>query len=113
MSPSPRLALHFNSLRSLFLQERRQFQNLGASHDAKANFITFDTRGSLITENIDTFIGEPHQAYIIFDKDVGFAMKSGISKQIGTCLASDPEKIPVIFFHETLHFAHGRLSSSN
>ncbi|KID59688.1 hypothetical protein MAN_10494, partial [Metarhizium hybridum] len=99
----PRLAL---SLRTLSLRGSRHFQIRRAFHDAKADFITFDSRGSLTTQKLDIFIGEPHEAYIIFNKDVGLAMKSGISIQTGICLASDSEKIALTFFHDTLHFAH-------
>ncbi|EFY92276.1 hypothetical protein J3458_000871 [Metarhizium acridum] len=103
---SPHLRPRFRSLYTLPLQYNRAFQFRRAFHDAKAEFITFDAKGSLKTRNLDIIIGEPHQAYIMFDKEVGFAMKSAITKQTGICLTSDPEKIPLTFFHETLHFAH-------
>ncbi|KND92139.1 hypothetical protein TOPH_03133 [Tolypocladium ophioglossoides CBS 100239] len=33
-------------------------------------------------------------------------MKSAIAKQTGGCLASDPEIVPLTFFHDSRHFAH-------
>ncbi|KAF5121838.1 hypothetical protein E5D57_012308 [Metarhizium anisopliae] len=72
----PRLALQFTSLWTLSLRGSRHFQIRRTFHDAKADFITFDSRGSLTTQKLDIFIGEPHEAYIIFNKDVGLAMKS-------------------------------------
>ncbi|QLI74756.1 uncharacterized protein G6M90_00g113650 [Metarhizium brunneum] len=103
----PRLALQFTSLRTLSLRGSRDFQIRRTFHDAKADFIAFDLRGSLTTQKLDIFIGEPHEAYIIFNKDIGLAMKSGISNQTGICLASDSEKIALTFSHDTLHFTHG------
>ncbi|QPH15928.1 hypothetical protein C2857_000459 [Epichloe festucae Fl1] len=101
----PRLRLQ-DSFRKLPVQYRRAFQFHRKFHDAKAEFITLDTKGSLETRKLDIFIGEPDQAYIIFHKEFGFAMRSAIVKQTGICLTSDPEKIPLRFYHDTLHFAH-------
>ncbi|TWU72859.1 hypothetical protein ED733_003317 [Metarhizium rileyi] len=107
----PRLAPHyflrpFIPPRTLLFRDSQILNVRRAFHDAKAHFITLDARGSLATQNIDLFIGEPHEAYIISQKGIGLAMKSAITNQTGMCLASDPEKIPLTFFHDTLHFAH-------
>ena len=80
-----------------------------AFHDAKADFIFYGSRGSLTTRKLDIFIGDPHETYIIFDKDVGFALKSAIAKQAGVPLPSDLEKLPLSFFHDSLHFANGNV----
>lgn len=39
-------------------------------HDAKAEFITLNTRGSLETQKFDIPIGNPLQVYIIFYKNL-------------------------------------------
>lgn len=83
-----------------------------AFHDAKAEFTTFDANASLTTRQLKIFIGDPHEAYIVFATDVGFAMKSAIAKQTGVRLASDPEKVPLTFFHDSRHFAHDMCVSS-
>lgn len=104
---APRLKPRFYPLRTLPSQYHRAFWLQRAFHDGKAEFIMFDAKGSLQTQQFDIFIGEPHQAYIIFHKEIGLAMKSAIARQTGICLTLDPEKIPLTFFHDTLHFAHG------
>ncbi|PQK11502.1 hypothetical protein BB8028_0003g01270 [Beauveria bassiana] len=75
-------------------------------HSAKADFITLNSRGSLTSKQIDIFIGDPGQAFVIFERDVGFAMKSSITQQVGKSLASDLEKVPLTFFHKSKYFAH-------
>lgn len=104
---SPYLKPQFRILRARQLQYSRVSRR--AFHDAKAKFISFDTKGSLITQILDIFIGEPHQTYIIFRKEIGLAMESAITKQTGARPTSDPEKIPLMFYHDTLHFAHSTI----
>lgn len=65
-----------------------------------ADFTTFDANGSLVHRQIKTFVGDPGQAYVIFEKEVGFAMSSVIAQQTGLSLASDVEKIPLVFYHQ-------------
>ncbi|KND88058.1 hypothetical protein TOPH_07252 [Tolypocladium ophioglossoides CBS 100239] len=102
----PRLTSRFRPLQTFSLNLNRHLLFRRAFHDAKADFITLDAKGSLTKRELDIFIGDPHQTYITFGKDVGFAMNSTIVKQTGMCLASDPEKVPLTFFHDTRHFAH-------
>lgn len=87
-----------------FVNSRRLF------HDGKADFITIESNGSLPTRQLHILIGDPRDAYIILDKDVGFAMRSSIVKQTGLCLVSDPEKVTLAFFHDSRHFAHNACS---
>ncbi|KAH8707339.1 hypothetical protein HC256_010614 [Beauveria bassiana] len=75
-------------------------------HSAKADFITLNSRGSLTSKQIDIFIGDPGQAFIIFNRDIGFAMKSSITQQAGISLSSDLEKVPLTFFQKSRYFAH-------
>ncbi|KAK2593513.1 hypothetical protein QQS21_008779 [Conoideocrella luteorostrata] len=102
----PLLKPHSLLFRTRRLNYRSAFQSYRALHEAKAKLVTFDTKGSLKTQILDIFIGEPHEAFVIFHKEVGLALKSAITKQTGICLSSDPEKFPLTFYHETLHFAH-------
>ncbi|TQV90513.1 hypothetical protein IF1G_10836 [Cordyceps javanica] len=80
-------------------------------HSAKADFITLNSRGSLISKQIDIFIGDPGQAFIIFNRDIGFAMKSSITQQAGISLSSDLEKVALTFFHESKYFAYYAISA--
>ncbi|KAG6037112.1 hypothetical protein E4U41_005324 [Claviceps citrina] len=80
-----------------------------ALHGAAAEFITLDAKGSLDKRKLDIFIGEPHQAFILLDREAGFALGSAIRQQTGAIRAgpaSHPEKMPLAFHHDTLHFAH-------
>ena len=78
-----------------------------AYHEVKATYTSIDASGSLTTRKVDITIGNPHEAYLIMAKDMGFAMKSAICQQIGTSLMGDPEKVPLKFHHTSRHFAHG------
>ncbi|RCI07691.1 hypothetical protein L249_5671 [Ophiocordyceps polyrhachis-furcata BCC 54312] len=80
-----------------------------AFHDAKAELVTLGAAGSLTTHKIDVFMGEPHETYVIFSKDIGFAIRSAIARQTGVCLSLDPEKVPLRFFHTSRHFAHAAI----
>ncbi|EGX92886.1 hypothetical protein CCM_04258 [Cordyceps militaris CM01] len=82
-----------------------------AYYSAKVDFITLNSKGSLTSKQIDIFIGDPGQAFVIFSKDVGFAMKVAITQQSGMSLVSDPERVPLTFFHESRHFAHNMCSA--
>ncbi|KPM41956.1 hypothetical protein AK830_g4605 [Neonectria ditissima] len=82
------------------LRHRRTF------HDGKATFVTSNAKGSLQTRKLDIFIGDPHEAYVIVDTVVGFAMRSAIAKQTGLSLAEDADKVPLAFYHDGRHFAH-------
>ncbi|UNI16972.1 hypothetical protein JDV02_003354 [Purpureocillium takamizusanense] len=80
-----------------------------AFHDAKAEFVTLSATGSITTQKIDVFMGDPHGTYVIFSKNIGFAIKSTIARQTGVCLSSDPEKMALTFYHTSRHFAHAAI----
>lgn len=78
-----------------------------AFHSAKAELTTLDSKGAPTTKHIDIFIGDPGESYIIFGKDVGAAMAAGVGqRQAG----SDPERVPLTFFHESRCFANSTSS---
>ncbi|PNY23786.1 uncharacterized protein TCAP_06274 [Tolypocladium capitatum] len=82
------------------------FRTQRAFHSAKADFITIGTNGTLLTRQPDIFIGDPHEAYIIIDINVGLTFRSAIAKQAGLSLTADPNKVPLAFHHDSRHFAH-------
>ncbi|RSL48128.1 hypothetical protein CEP51_015676 [Fusarium floridanum] len=75
-------------------------------HERSADLVTLNTNGSLETRKLNVITGDPHEAYVIVDQDVGFALRSAIVKQARSSLASDAEKVPLAFHHESQHFAH-------
>ncbi|PNY18159.1 Uncharacterized protein TCAP_07593 [Tolypocladium capitatum] len=104
---APRLTSLFHShLRTVYTRPNIYFYCRRLFHDGKADFVTVNADGSLITRNLDIFISDPHKAYIILDKDVGLAMTSAIAKQTGFSLATDPDKVPLTFYHSSRYFAH-------
>ncbi|RSL65978.1 hypothetical protein CEP53_003501 [Fusarium sp. AF-6] len=55
---------------------------------------------------LDVVTGDPHEAYVIVDRDVGFALRSAIVNQTRSSIVSGAAKIPLAFHHESQHFAH-------
>lgn len=83
-------------------------------HDAKSKFVTIDNFGTLVTKEVLISRGGEDESFVIVEREVGLAMKSAILRQIGVSLTSDPEAIPLKFYHKSLHFAHGMsLSDEN
>lgn len=81
-------------------------------HQAAARFTTLSPAGILTTRDISITIGDPDEAYIYFDPEVGFSMKSSIMSQLGIGPVSlrrelSEPTIPLVFYHNTRHFAHG------
>ena len=66
-----------------------------------------------MTRKLDIFIGDPQEAYIIVEREVGFAIKASIIQQTGPSLSPDPEKLPLNYYHKTRHFAHSMYLSSS
>ncbi|KAI8713452.1 hypothetical protein NCS52_01289900 [Fusarium sp. LHS14.1] len=75
-------------------------------HERKADLVTLGATGSLETRKLDVITGDPHEAYVIVDRNAGFAIKSAIIGQTKSSLAKEPEKVPLVFHHESRHFAH-------
>ncbi|KMP07491.1 hypothetical protein CISG_00368 [Coccidioides immitis RMSCC 3703] len=70
-----------------------------------AKFIELSPRGSLIESKVDITMGDPHEAFILLPKDVGHAFRGAISRD-GSLLVRDEDVCPLIFHHETRHFAN-------
>lgn len=82
-------------------------RNLVTFHDAKGKFVTIDHFGALVSKDITISRGSEDESFVMMDREVGLAMRSAIMRQIGVSLISDPEAIPLRFYHTSLHFAHG------
>ncbi|KAL2670645.1 hypothetical protein Neosp_014433 [[Neocosmospora] mangrovei] len=85
---------------SILIYQHRSF------HERKADLVTLGANGSLETRKLDVITGDPHEAYVIVDRNVGFAMRSAIVKQTESSLTTNAEKIPLVFHHHSRHFAH-------
>lgn len=81
-------------------------RNLVTFHDAKGKFVTIDHFGALVSKDITISRGSEDESFVMMDREVGLAMRSAIMRQIGVSLISDPEAIPLRFYHTSLHFAH-------
>lgn len=77
-------------------------------HDMQkiASFAMVDSKGSVITREIEVTVGEPNEAFVMLDKSEGFSIKRAINEQIGLFLIADPGKVPLIFYHNGYYFAH-------
>lgn len=82
-------------------------RHLMTIHNAKGNFVTIDNFGALASKEVSISRGGKDESFVMVEREVGLAMKSAIMRQIGVSLISNPETIPVKFYHESLHFAHG------
>lgn len=74
-----------------------------------AEFITISAQGSMTSRNVNVWLGEPHQAFVLLPTDIGNAMKVGCAWQDGLCLVADPQIYTLTFYHDTQHFAHSEL----
>lgn len=83
-----------------------------AMHDKifAAHVVMADKNGSLLKRKFDITIGDPHEAWILLAKEEGFSLKSAIDEQIEPSSFADPEMVPLVFHHDSRHFAHHSLS---
>ncbi|KAI1194712.1 hypothetical protein F5X97DRAFT_266756 [Nemania serpens] len=78
-------------------------------HGAKARITTLDQRGLPISYETEIRVGEPHQAYIYVDPEVGNAIKSSIIQQIRKGQTQNPDKLSLDFDHKSNDFAYKNL----
>lgn len=76
-------------------------------HDAKAQFVTIDNFGVLVSKEVTISRAGEDESSVLIDRDVGLAMQAALLQKIGTSPTDDPEAIPLIFYHKYLYFAHG------
>lgn len=93
----------------LFLgrQSCPRHRHILTTHDAKARFIETGSSGVLDSKDVTISRAGEDECSVVIDREVGLAMKAALRRQIGESLADDPEIIPLIFYHKSLHFAHG------
>ncbi|ROT36756.1 hypothetical protein SODALDRAFT_334952, partial [Sodiomyces alkalinus F11] len=75
-------------------------------HQAKARFTTIDPRGLPVSYETDIKVGEPHEAYVYVDPEIGNAIKSSAMQQNRIGVTQDLEKLPLDFNHKSRHFTY-------
>ncbi|KAJ5195668.1 hypothetical protein N7449_006147 [Penicillium cf. viridicatum] len=69
-------------------------------HQVTTDFITYDTRGNLVTRKVPVIIGNPGETYVLIEKGVGSALRAAIP----TSAASAEDRCKLTFFHDSQHF---------
>lgn len=90
-----------------------------AHHAATGKFTKEGPDGTPVTEEVSMYIGDPGSAYVTIPTEVGDALRAGAMKAsalkaAGSSLADGsstpskhPDRHPLLFFHDTQHFASG------
>jgi hypothetical protein len=79
-----------------------------AHHSATGRFITIGSQGTPVTREIEIWLGDPGNSYVMFDPEIGRMFMAGTTLQGGCSLAQDPDLYPLTFYHDTRHFSHGK-----
>lgn len=90
-----------------FIQPPMLQRHIATIHNAKAQFVTIDSFGGLVSKGVTIYRAGEDEAFVLIDQEVGLAMKAALVRQIGISLTKNPEAIPLKFYHKSLHFAHG------
>ncbi|KAL2753227.1 hypothetical protein ACRALDRAFT_2043685 [Sodiomyces alcalophilus JCM 7366] len=78
-------------------------------HEAKARFTTIDPKGLPVSYETEIRVGEPHEAFVYVEPEIGNAIKSSIIQQTGMDLTRDLERLPLEFNHKSYHFTYKTL----
>ncbi|KAG5291468.1 hypothetical protein I7I48_03285 [Histoplasma ohiense] len=83
-------------------------------HTKQAEFITLDSKGSLVTQNVTVDLGHAHETFTMLPKEIGYAFQADIysnSRFLSVdLLARDSDQCPLTFYHDSQYFAHELLS---
>ncbi len=74
---------------------------------ATGSFVSLDSHGSPVTEEVKIFHGDDHEAYVVIPPEIGYALQAGSLLTNNMSRYQDPERHALTFFHETKSFAHG------
>jgi len=78
-------------------------------HNATGKFTTISPQGTPTTREIELWVGDPGDSFVMFRPEIGRAFATGIMLQDGCSVAGDPDLYPLIFHHATRHFSHKAL----
>ncbi|KAL1854906.1 hypothetical protein VTK73DRAFT_8637 [Phialemonium thermophilum] len=76
----------------------------------KAQVTVIHAEGMPLSYETDIRLGEPHEAYVYIEPDVGTEIHSSITRQLGLASTRKPEKLSLVFDHLSRHFRHGTFS---
>ncbi|KAL4738984.1 hypothetical protein BDV11DRAFT_126692 [Aspergillus similis] len=78
-------------------------------HRVTTDFINYDARGDLVVRKVPIIIGNPGEAYILIDPEVGSALRA--ASPFASASASRAEdRCKLMFFHDSRHFGFGSSS---
>ncbi|RDL37113.1 uncharacterized protein BP5553_04546 [Venustampulla echinocandica] len=77
-----------------------------AIHTATAKFITISPQGAPATREVEVYLGDPEEAFVLLDPEICQAFKRGTMLQGGCSMAHDQYLYPLKFHHDTRHFSH-------
>ena len=101
--------MHHSVLRTRFPCTLRRFGFFSrAHHSATARFIIISSQGTPVTREIEVWLGDASNSYVMFDPEISRVFKKGTMLQSGCSLAQDQDLYPLIFYHDTRHFSHGK-----
>lgn len=79
-------------------------------YPAKAQFVAINEEGTPTSSETEIRIGDEHQAFIYINPSLGDKIKYAVMQQTGVGNTQNLKKLPMVFYHESRHFAHGLLS---
>jgi hypothetical protein len=77
-------------------------------HNGTGKFTTISPQGTPTTREIELWVGDPGESYVIFRPEIGRTFATSIMMQDGCFVAADPDLYPLDFHHATRHFSHSR-----
>jgi hypothetical protein len=78
-------------------------------HHVTTDFITHDGRGNQVTRKVPVIVGDPGEAYVLIEQEVGSALRAA-SPFMSASAASAEYRCKLTFFHDSQHFGFGTLS---
>ncbi|KAB5582978.1 hypothetical protein GE09DRAFT_1049901 [Coniochaeta sp. 2T2.1] len=78
-----------------------------ANHRVTARFTTIDPKDTPVSYESEIEVGDPHEAYVYIEPQVGNAIQSAVMRQMGFAAATQaPEKLALRFNHVSRHFSY-------
>ncbi|RDL40378.1 Uncharacterized protein BP5553_00357 [Venustampulla echinocandica] len=77
-----------------------------AHHSTTGMLITISPHGTRVAREIEIWLGDRGNAYVMFDPEISQAFQAGTILQGGCSLVQDQELLPLNFHHHTRHFSH-------
>lgn len=75
-------------------------------YSATGRFITISPHGTPVAREIEIWLGDPGNAYVMLDPEISQAFQTETILQGSCSLAQDQQLFLLDFRHDTLHFSH-------